>query len=147
MSMRVAAFEDDAEAVPDDALLYRRVVWSKIGGREHCPAGHVGKLNSNCFTDWPADKALEEGLPGPCMSVGISSELERLGFTAEKMLENYPECGLACVSAGDLRKLARADANGCGALARRGVRCCGRSERRRSEESGGVRCDVDDSTD
>jgi hypothetical protein len=67
MSMRVAAFEDDAEAVPDDALLYRRVVWSKIGGREHCPAGHVGKLNSNCFTDWPADKALEEGLPGPCM--------------------------------------------------------------------------------
>ena len=111
--MRFAAFTDDDEAVPDDAILYRRVVWDKLGGRGRCPVGESPCLNGNCFTDWPADRAAAEGFPGPCMSVGVSTELDRLGLTPEKMLENYPECGLAGVSAGDLRRLVKGDGKEC----------------------------------
>jgi hypothetical protein len=109
MPLRIAAFEDDVEAVPDEAILYRRIVWNKIGGRERCAVGATASLNDNCFTDWPADKALEEGFPGPCMSVGVSTVLASLGYTPDKMVENYPECGLACMSAGDLRNLTKMD--------------------------------------
>jgi hypothetical protein len=101
--------EDDPEAVPDTAMLYRRVAWDKIGGRSRCPLGEVGRLNANCFTDWPPDAAAEAGFLRPCMSVGVSTVLERLGYSPEKMLEDYPDYGLACVTAGVLRSLTKAD--------------------------------------
>lgn len=113
MPMRVAAFADDTEGIPDDAILYRRVVWNLIGGRQKCPPGAVASLNGNCFADWSAEKAIEEGFPGPCMSVGLSTVLEELRFTPEKMLENYPDYGLAFVTAAELRKLAKADGTPC----------------------------------
>jgi hypothetical protein len=43
------------------------------------------------------------------MSVGVSTVLVRLGYSPDKMVENYPECGLACVSAAALRGLRKLD--------------------------------------
>jgi hypothetical protein len=80
MTEAAAAFEDDAERIPDSAILYRRVDWDKIGGRDKYPPGATGTLNGNCFTDYPEWRALEMGLPGPCMSVarvsGLCGEVE-----------------------------------------------------------------------
>jgi len=109
MPGRAITLEDDADAVPDEAILFRRVAWDKIGGRGKCPPGATGRLNANCFTDWPQEAAAKAGFPRPCMSVGVSTVLEELGYPPEKMLEDYPECGLACVNAGALRNLTRAD--------------------------------------
>jgi hypothetical protein len=113
MPRRILTFEDDADAVPDEAILYRRIVWDKIGGRGKYPQGAAGHLNGNCFTDWSAEKADQEGLPGPCMSVGVSIVLDSLGYPAEKILDGYPECGLACITAGALRTLTKADGTPC----------------------------------
>lgn len=113
MSLKITLLLDDVEGVPGDALLYRRIVWSKIGGRTHYVSGDTPSLNGNCFTDWPAAKALDEGFPGPCMSVGVSTVLDELGCTANEILAAYPECGLACVRAADLRGLTKADGAAC----------------------------------
>jgi hypothetical protein len=113
MPQRIIDLVDDAIAVPDDAILYRRVVWGKIGGREKCPRGEVASLNGNCFTDWPPDAAAREGFAGPCMSVGVGTVLDNLGYTPDRILDGYPECGLACVTAGALRSLTKADGTSC----------------------------------
>jgi len=44
MTEAAAAFEDDAERIPDSAILYRRVDWDKIGGRDKYPPGATGTL-------------------------------------------------------------------------------------------------------
>jgi hypothetical protein len=113
MTEAAAAFEDDAERIPDSAILYRRVDWDKIGGRDKYPPGATGTLNGNCFTDYPEWRALEMGLPGPCMSVGVAPILTGHGHGPEKMLEDWEGYGLAWIRAGDLRMLERADKSPC----------------------------------
>jgi hypothetical protein len=107
--MAIEVFEDDLVGVPDEAVLYRRVDWDKIGGKAKYPPGEIGKINSNCFTDYPAEKATDLGYPGPCMSVGVSTVLQDYEHEPSKMLEGFSDYGLACVTAGDLRKLTRGD--------------------------------------
>jgi hypothetical protein len=113
MPQALTELRDDPITVPDNAILYRRVVWSKIGGREKCPPGDVARLNGNCFTDWPEEEAAKAGFAGPCMSVGVSTVLESLGYEPDRLLDGYPGCGLACVVAGVLRNLTRADGSPC----------------------------------
>src|SRR5215470_17394571 len=103
--MVVTVFEDDKETVPDEVIAYRRVAWPAIGGREGCAPGETGTLNSNCFKDYPIDRALAAGFSEPCMSIGLSNILEALGYTPEKMLEGHEGMGLAEITASDLRKL------------------------------------------
>jgi hypothetical protein len=43
------------------------------------------------------------------MSVGVSTVLAEEGLSPEKMLEGYPGYGLAYFSAGDVRRLTKAD--------------------------------------
>jgi hypothetical protein len=113
MPIEVTIFADNDAAVPNEAILYRRVDWDKIGGRDRCEPGEAGRLNGNCFTDYSREKALELGYSEPCMSVGISTVLKELGLTPDKMLEGYEEYGLAQVSAAALRNLTRADGSPC----------------------------------
>ncbi|SRR6266511_1051739 len=112
-SLVYAEFVDDVEAIPDDAVLYRRVPWDMIGGKAKCPRGARATLNENCFTDWPDAKARQVGLPGPCMSVGVSVVLDQHNKPAATVLDSYTDFGLAWVRAGDLRRLERADGTPC----------------------------------
>jgi hypothetical protein len=113
MEPRVRAFEDDLVRIPDEVILYRRIDWDKIGGRDSCPLGQAGKLNGNSFRDYPADKALTMGYPGPCMSVGVGSVLISNGRESTELLEGFDGYGLARIVAGDLRKLARVNGDQC----------------------------------
>lgn len=113
MPQEIAAFRDDLEAVPDDALLYRRVDWDKVGGRQRTAPGEIPDLNANCFTDYPEARARELGYPGPCMSVGVSVVLAVKGYSPEDLLKGYEGYGLARVTAGDLRRLQRLDGTPC----------------------------------
>jgi hypothetical protein len=113
MQRYILDFADDQVGVPDEALLYRRVDWDKIGGRSRCPVGETGKINGNCFTDYPLDRATAMGYPGPCMSVGVDVVLKEHGQKAAKLLEKCEGYGLACVTAGDLRRLTRPDGSPC----------------------------------
>ena len=106
-------FEDDVVGVPNEAILYRRVDWDRVGGRDRCPQGASPKLNGNCFTDYALEKAVELGYPGPCMSVGVSTVLGARNCGPERMLERFPGNGLAEVRAGDLRTLKRPDGAPC----------------------------------
>jgi hypothetical protein len=105
-------FVDDVDGVPDDTILYRRVAWDKIGGRARSAKGVPARLNSNCFTDWSEEKARSVGLPGPCMSIGVSIVLDRLGIPSEDLLED-PEQGLAYMTAGQVRHLVKGDGTPC----------------------------------
>jgi hypothetical protein len=111
--MRVDAFADDLAAVPDETIVYRRVSWDKIGGRERCPVGCAANLRPNAFSDYPEAKALELGFPGRCMSIGVGIVLKGSGFRPEKMLERFPEEGLASMLAADLRKLTKGNGEPC----------------------------------
>lgn len=113
MPQRIEAFSDDPVAIPDDAILYRRVDWDRIGGRDKCPSGEKGTLNANCFRDYPDERSRVAGYPGPCMSVGISTVLDELGYSADKLLEGYEGYGLAEITAGDIRRLVCADGSPC----------------------------------
>jgi hypothetical protein len=113
MQPSIEAFEDDLTRIPNEAILYRRVDWDKIGGRDSCPAGHAGQLNGNSFRDYQRDKALSMGYPGPCMSVGVSTVLESYGYDPTKLLEGFDDYGLARIAAGDLRKLTRINGDPC----------------------------------
>ena len=104
---------DDPTAVPDDAVLYRRVDWDRIGGFDRAMVGEPAKLSANCFQDYSEAKAREYGFAGPCMSVAIGKVLTDLGHEPQKVLEAYPEYGLARVRAGDLRALRKHDGSGC----------------------------------
>jgi hypothetical protein len=109
----IEEFRDEVETIPDEVLLFRRVDWDKIGGRSAAPSGVPAKLNGNCFTDYPEARAREKGLPGPCMSVGVASVLDQYRFGPDKLLEEFDECGIAVVRAGDLRQLKRVDGTPC----------------------------------
>jgi hypothetical protein len=113
MPSRLDSFRDDLTEVPDDAVVYRRVAWDRIGGRTSCAVGDTACLNANCFSDYPKDRAQEMGYPGRCMSVGVGIVLEEHDFGPEKMLEDFPEDGLALIFASDLRKLERANGEPC----------------------------------
>jgi hypothetical protein len=102
-------FHDDVAAIPNNAVLYRRVSWDKIGGEDKYEDGQEGRLNGNCFTDYPAAVAQTYGFPGPCMSVGFASILSEQGYEPEKLLEGFDDYGLARILARDLRSLLRAD--------------------------------------
>jgi hypothetical protein len=113
MRETVVVFSDDENIIPSEAVLYRRVTWDKIGGRDRCPSGMAGTINANCFTDYPSERALELGYAGPCMSIGISTVLKSSGFTPDKMLEGYEGYGLAQVTASEIRSLIRGDGSPC----------------------------------
>lgn len=107
------SLEDDPEAIPNDVIVYRRVSWEKLGGRDACPRGDTAKLSGNAFTDYPAEKALEMGFPGPCMSVDVSTVLSARGLTPDHVLRDLSGFGLAGVRAGDLRDLRRKNGDPC----------------------------------
>jgi hypothetical protein len=106
-------FYDEVETIPDETVLYRRVDWNKIGGMERSPKGVEAGLNDNCFTDWSEVNARQVGMPGPCMSVGLSTILELHGKTPAAMIEDRPGDGVARMTAGALRALKRADGSPC----------------------------------
>jgi hypothetical protein len=113
MNGELTLLADDPVGVPDDATLYRRVDWDRIGGRAKYGAGEVGRLNPNAFTDYDAVRAAGYGYAGPCMSVGTSTVLDALGKRPSVLLEGFPDYGLARVRAGDLRRLVRLDGTAC----------------------------------
>ncbi len=104
MTASYGDFVDD-QSIPDDALLYRRVDWDKVGGRSRTLTGQEARINSNCFADYPAAKAMELGYPGPCMSVGLSTVMEELQVPPTIMLDGYEGYGLTVTRVGDLRYL------------------------------------------
>lgn len=95
----------DSSSIDDDAVVYRRVDWDKVGGRERATIGASPRLNGNCFTDFPEARATAVGYPGPCMSVGLSTILADLRLTPEAMLIGFDGYGLASIRVGDLRQL------------------------------------------
>lgn len=109
--MPAEEFVDDVEGVPDDAVLYRRVDWDKVGGRDRCLPGAQASLTANCFRDYPDDRAVAMGYPGPCMSVAAGNLLPAEGPSV--LLAGYPAYGLAAVTAGALRQLTRASGDPC----------------------------------
>jgi hypothetical protein len=109
----IGEFHDDVDSIPDETLLYRRVDWDKIGGREKSPIGVPASINGNCFRDYPEPRARDMGLPGACMSVGAGNLMDQHGKQPRVMLAEYDGYGLALVRAGDLRKLQRADGTPC----------------------------------
>lgn len=135
---------DDPSRVPDDVILYRRVRWDQIGGRERWPIGQEAHLSGNAFSDYSAERAHLHGFRGPCMSVGISSVLENLGLGPEAMLTaNAEDFGVAGIEAGHLRALTRKNGDPCphGVMAApttkepwHGVVFCGSGRQRNSAE-------------
>lgn len=104
------AFIDDLQAIPDDAVIFRRVPsdfvdWNALdhGGRP--------RLTGQAFQDYPEEVARDRyGLPGACMSVGVESVLLEHGNTPSRLLDGYDSSyGLARLRAGDLRNLCRND--------------------------------------
>lgn len=106
-------FADDPQGVPDDAFVYRRVDWDRIGGRAACPPGEVARLSGNAFADYPDERARAMGYPGACMSVGIALVLQARGLGSEQMIENYEGYGVARIRVGDLRRLTRSTGEPC----------------------------------
>ena len=108
-----AAFADDPEAVPDEAFLYRRVDWDRIGGRAACPAGEVARLSGNAFSDYPNAVARSMGYPGACMSVGLGPLLLVAGVGPSQLIEGHEGYGVARIRVGDLRRLTRSTGAPC----------------------------------
>jgi hypothetical protein len=113
MVERFAEFVDDPDGIPDEAILYRRVDWDKIGGIARAVSGVEPSLNGNCFSDYPESEAGNLGFPGPCMSVGVSMVLDQLELPVGRLLQGFEGYGLASMRAGDLRVLKRADGTPC----------------------------------
>ena len=94
------SFHDDIEKIPNGVTLLRRIYprfveWEGIGDPDK-PA-----LPRQGFQDYPADVAQKEfGLPGACMSVAVEEMLIDLGYDASKIIEEYPEYGIAAFGAG-----------------------------------------------
>lgn len=103
-------------AVDGEAVLYRRAVWSQIGGRDKVAAGEVAPISKNFFSDRSASVAQEYGLAGPCMSIGLASKLDEMGLDVSAMLRSEllggfdaSEFGVLAFKAADLRQLQRGD--------------------------------------
>jgi len=103
----------DDSSVSDDDVVYRRADWDKIGGRTRTAPGQTAKISPNFFTDYPKEAAELHGYPDPCMSVGLHSMIQRLGYGPEVMLEEFPDYGLLMVHVGDLRQLMRGSGAPC----------------------------------
>jgi len=103
-------FVDDVVAVPDDAVVFRRVFPDFVDWSVVDDAGRP-RLTGGAFQDYSESVARERyGLPGACMSVGVAAILSASHEAPEKMLEGYSsEYGLARLRAGDLRTLSKAD--------------------------------------
>lgn len=100
--------EDDRESIPDDAYVYRRLSWKHVGNRNGYEPGDCARFTSNCFRDYPTDKAKALGYPRACMSVCYAGLV-----SAERALRDYDGYGLARIKAGDLRDLKRLDGTPC----------------------------------
>lgn len=113
MDLKVEILADDPTRVPPGDVLYRRVSWNLIGGRERCPVGEVARLSGNAFSDYSADLAREHGYPGPCMSVAVGSILKSEGVAPEDLLKGFPDFGLAMFRVDDARGLQRKNGDPC----------------------------------
>ena len=91
-------FEDDPR-IAADYVLYRRI---PPGRAKETPAGIV-RPNSDTLDFAPRHKAIEMGLPGPCMSLGSQLILQEKGLGPEAMLEDHEEYGLVSFRAIELR--------------------------------------------
>lgn len=96
------AFVDDTTIGPD-VLLYRRITPQWIDW-DNLDAQGRPRIKSAAFQDYPAQKALAMGYPGPCMSVGLEPVLREHGHEAVKMLDEHPGYGLAALIVGKLRE-------------------------------------------
>jgi hypothetical protein len=114
MSNEPDPFVDDRAGIPDDTVLYRRITWNFLGGREKYPPGAEARLNGNCFRDYKEEKARALGYPGACMSVGAHTVFQQLGIDPKVMISGpYEGYGLAAVTAQDLRNLVRSNGMAC----------------------------------
>lgn len=104
----IHSFVDQAEILNDD-VVYRRVSWQHLGGKERNEIGAVVALSPNVFRDQSVEEAQRRGLPGPCMSVGLRSILLANQKGPNYLLEGFPDYGLAEVQVGELRRLRKAD--------------------------------------
>lgn len=104
MDQELRQLVDDPEHVPDETLLYRRIGWNHLGGKDKCPRGQEATPSGNAFRDWKLADAQAAGFAGPCMSVGVGTLLQD---PVQQMLSNWQGYGLAAVEAGALRRLMR----------------------------------------
>lgn len=111
--MTYAELIDDPDGVPDSSILYRRVGWEMVGGRNRYAPGAKLELRENHFTDYSEEAARNLGYPRRCMSVGVDHVLRQHDQLPEKMLEGCPHLGLVAILAGDLRNLVRLDGTAC----------------------------------
>lgn len=93
-------YEDEPEAIPDDAVLLRRVPPHYVEVDE---TGEV-TVQSGAFQDASADWAHEHGYPGPAMSVHLLSVLMSEGRSPDSVLGGLPSFGLVRLLAGNLRQ-------------------------------------------
>ena len=107
IEMSLLELVDDL-AIPDDAVLLRRVTWNQGGGIDKYNVGQTFELTVNCFRDQREDVAAAYGLGGPCMSVGYASILKELGFRTSRMVKDFDGFGLVSLEVGHLRNLATA---------------------------------------
>lgn len=113
MDLKYEALVDDPTNVPPGDVIYRRVAWHHIGGRDRCPPGELARLNGNAFSDYKESLAAEHGYPAPCMSVAVGSVLSAFGKLPEELLEGFPDFGLAAFSVDDARSLQRKNGDPC----------------------------------
>lgn len=95
----------DQEDIPDDELLYRRIPPPWIDWNSLDASGRP-RIRRAAFQDYPAEKAREMGMPGPCMSVGLASILNAHDRQPTQLLEGWgANYGIASLRAGDARQL------------------------------------------
>ncbi len=94
-------FTDDP-GIPAEEILYRRVPvqWIDWDAEQNGP-----RIKRAAFQDYPAERAADLNLPGPCMSVGLSSILDEHGVDPADLLTDWgrESYGLASVRAADVR--------------------------------------------
>lgn len=113
MVLKFESFEDDTSGVPDATILFRRVTWDLIGGRERCAIGAEAQISGNAFSDYPELRARELGYPGPCMSVALEAKLREHGFGPERLILDHPGYGVVRIRVEDLRSLTRSNGEEC----------------------------------
>lgn len=97
----VPPYSDEQDSIDDDAILYRRIhpdhiLWDQAG-QERAPP-----ISKSAFGDYPEDRALALGCPGPAMSVHLASVLRTQGREPGDLLQS-PSYGLVRLTAGDVR--------------------------------------------
>jgi len=112
VELKVAVLIDEPR-FNEDSILYRRVGWDAIGGRDRVPPGEIASFNGNSFSDYPETKAREMGYPGPCMSVASAEVLTVNGSGPERLVDGFNGYGLVSLRVGDLRNLTRVNGQPC----------------------------------